>query len=54
VQGSLRAIWAANDLGRLQALSMAPALLTTGTRPEAMAEGQTAFNSGTRVKPRFR
>lgn len=54
VQGSLRAIWAANDLGRLQALSMAPAILTTGTRPEAMAEGQTAFNSGTRVKPRLR
>ena len=54
VQGSLRAIWAANDMGRLDALAMAPSILTTGTRPEALAEGQQAFASGQRIKPRLR
>ena len=54
VQGSLRAIWAANDMGRLDALAMAPSILTTGTRIEAMAEGQTAFSEGKRIKPRLR
>ncbi len=54
VQGSLRAIWTANDMGRLDALAMAPSILTTGTRPEALAEGQAAFASGERIKPRLR
>ena len=54
VQGSLRAIWAANDMGRLDALAMAPSILTAGTRPEALAEGQEAFASGERIKPRLR
>ena len=54
VQGSLRAIWAANDMGRLDALAMAPSILTTGTRPEALAQGQEAFASGERIKPRLR
>lgn len=54
VQGSLRAIWAANDMGRLDALAMAPSILTTGTRPEALAEGQAAFASGERIEPRLR
>ena len=54
VQGSLRAIWAANDMGRLDALAMAPSILTTGTRIEAMAEGQTAFSEGKRIEPRLR
>ena len=54
VQGSLRAIWAANDLGTKQALSVASSILTTGTRPEALAEGQEAFAEGRRVEPRLR
>ena len=54
VQGSLRAIWAANDMGRLDALAMAPSILTAGTRPEALAEGQEAFARGERIKPRLR
>ena len=54
VQGSLRAIWAANDMGRLDALAMAPSILAAGTRPEALAEGQAAFASGERIKPRLR
>jgi len=54
VQGSLRAIWAANDMGRLDALAMAPSILTAGTRPAALAEGQAAFARGERIKPRLR
>lgn len=54
VQASLRAIWAANDLGRLDAMAVAPAILTTGMSKQALAEGQAAFESGTRVRPRIR
>ena len=54
VQGTLRAIWAANDMGRLDALAMAPSILTTGTSVDALAEGQTAFSEGKRIEPRLR
>lgn len=54
VQGSLRAIWAANDLGRLDALAMASSILTTGTSVEAVAEGQATFSAGKRIEPRLR
>ena len=54
VQGSLRAIWAASDMGRLDALAMAPSILTTGTSIESMAEGQAAFAEGKRIEPRLR
>lgn len=54
VQGSLRAIWAANDMGRLNALSVAPAILTTGMSKGALAQGQEAFSSGKRITPRVR
>ena len=49
VQASLRAIWAANDLGRLDALSHAPSLLSTGMSKKAMTEGQALFESGKRI-----
>ena len=54
VQGTLRAIWAANDMGRLDALAMAPSILTTGTSLDALAEGQAAFSEGKRIEPRLR
>ena len=54
VQGSLRAIWAANDLGRLDALALAPAVLAAGTDSEALARGQADFESGRRISPRLR
>ena len=54
VQGTLRAIWAANDMGRLNALAMAPSILTTGTSVDALAEGQAAFSQGKRIEPRLR
>ena len=54
VQASLRSIWAANDLGTTQALSMGPSLLTTGFDMAGMEEGNAAFSSGKRIDPRIR
>ena len=54
VQGTLRAIWAANDMGRLNALAMAPSILTTGTDVAALADGAASFGGGKRIEPRTR
>jgi enoyl-CoA hydratase/carnithine racemase len=54
VQASLRSIWAANDLGTKQALSMGPSLLTTGFDMAGMEEGNADFSSGKRIDPRTR
>ncbi len=54
VQGTLRAIWAANDMGRLNALAMAPSILTTGTDVSVLAAGADSFSSGARIEPRTR
>ncbi|MGI9600673.1 MAG: enoyl-CoA hydratase/isomerase family protein [Acidimicrobiales bacterium] len=54
VQGTLRAIWAANDLSRQQALSMAPSILTTGTDVAALAAGVEDFGDQPRIEPRTR
>jgi len=54
VQATLRAIWAANDLGRLEALSVAPAILSTGFDRAGMEAGGKAFSDGVRIEPRTR
>jgi enoyl-CoA hydratase/carnithine racemase len=54
VQGTLRSLWAGREMARAQALAMAPHLVTLGNTPEAMAEGQAMFTSGTRITPRVR
>ncbi|MCB0997222.1 MAG: enoyl-CoA hydratase/isomerase family protein [Acidimicrobiales bacterium] len=54
VEGSLRAIWAAKELSRRQALEMAPHLYALGTVPEAIEEGQQAFASGQRIEWQLR
>ncbi|MEM9204643.1 MAG: enoyl-CoA hydratase/isomerase family protein, partial [Actinomycetota bacterium] len=54
VQASLRSIWAANDLGTKQALSMGPALLTTGFDLAGMEAGSDVFSSGKRIDPKIR
>jgi enoyl-CoA hydratase/carnithine racemase len=51
VQGTLRALWAAREMARAQALALAPHLVTLGNRPEAIAEGQAAFTSKARIDP---
>ena len=54
VQATLRAVWYAQDLGYRQALEVAKTLVTIGDDPAALAEGQAAFNSGTRTPWRLR
>ncbi|NIR39892.1 MAG: enoyl-CoA hydratase/isomerase family protein [Actinobacteria bacterium] len=54
VQATMRAIWAANDLGRLNAISVAPAILTTGFDRAGMEAGVESFGGGGRIEPRTR
>jgi enoyl-CoA hydratase/carnithine racemase len=54
VEGTLRALWAAREMARAQALAMAPHLVTLGNQPDALAEGQQAFASGHRIDPHVR
>jgi len=54
VQGTLRAIWAAQDLGRLAARDVAAAIYAAATDPDALAAGSDAFDSGARTEPRLR
>lgn len=54
VQTTVRTIWAARELSRQQALDLGPALLAQGVSLDAMAEGQQAFASGARIRPRVR
>jgi enoyl-CoA hydratase/carnithine racemase len=52
--GTLRAVWAANDLGRLGALSMAPSILSTSIDKDVMRAGNQAFDTQPRITPRIR
>ena len=54
VQGTLRALWAARDLPRSQALELGYAFVKMGTNRESLQEGQRAFTSGERPKWRLR
>jgi len=54
VQGTLRAIWAARDLGRLGGRSVAPSLLSTAMDSQALQEGAENFSTGERPEPRVR
>lgn len=54
VQGTLRAVWAAQDLLRPQALQMSIPLIEAGNSQEALQEGQRRFASGERVEYRLR
>ncbi|MFT5222677.1 MAG: enoyl-CoA hydratase/carnithine racemase [Glaciecola sp.] len=54
VQATVRAIWAAQDLPRPQALTMAAPLVEAGNTQASLDEGQAFFASGNRVVPRIR
>jgi enoyl-CoA hydratase/carnithine racemase len=54
IQGTLRAIWAAREMTRSQALSTAYAFVGLGTNRESIQEGQKAFASKDRPKWRLR
>jgi len=54
VQATLRTLWAARDLPANQATDLGNVFLQLGTTDEALNEGQAAFASGQRIKPRIR
>ena len=54
VQGTVRSLWAARELSRMQALDMGKVIIRLGSDPASLYAGQQAFSSGERVKPRLR
>jgi enoyl-CoA hydratase/carnithine racemase len=54
IQGTLRAIWAAQDMARRDALAAGYAFVKMGTDDESLREGQQLFSSGERPKWRLR
>jgi enoyl-CoA hydratase/carnithine racemase len=54
VQATLRSVWMGSDMGPRGAIPIAPAYLATGNNPDALRQGQDAFKSAPRVKPRIR
>lgn len=54
IQGTLRAVWGAQEMSREQALALAYAYVSMGTTQENLAEGQDKFASGERPKWRLR
>ena len=54
VQGTLRAIWAAREMSRSQALGLGYAFIGLGTNRDSIMEGQKIFSSGKRIQWRLR
>ncbi len=54
VQGTLRALWAARELSRSQAVAMGYAFIGLGTSQESISEGQRSFASKSRPQWRIR
>ncbi len=54
VQATLRTLWAARDLPGSQAIDLGNVFLQLGASPDALVEGNDAFRSGERPKPRVR
>jgi enoyl-CoA hydratase/carnithine racemase len=54
VQGTLRAVWAAQDQPRQQALAQAFAYVKLGNDADSLRQGQESFRSGERPEPRIR
>lgn len=53
-QTTVRALWAARELSRLQAISLGNELLTPGVSAKALRQGQELFASGVRAEWRLR
>ncbi len=54
VQGTVRSLWLARELGRSQALDLAKIYIGLGSDQDAIAEGQHRFEGGARITPRVR
>ena len=54
IEGTVRAIWGARELGHRQALRLGYAYVGLGTNQDSIAAGQKLFESGTRIDWRSR
>ncbi|HUF83222.1 MAG TPA: enoyl-CoA hydratase-related protein, partial [Acidimicrobiia bacterium] len=54
IQGTVRAIWAARELGQRQALRLGYSYVAMGTDQDSIAEGQKLFESGKRIDWKLR
>jgi enoyl-CoA hydratase/carnithine racemase len=54
VEGTVRAIWAGQELSRSQALAMGYSFIGLGTNAESLRQGQEQFASGRRIEWRSR
>jgi enoyl-CoA hydratase/carnithine racemase len=54
IEGTVRAIWAARELGQRQALRLGYAYVGLGTDQDSIAQGQKLFESGARIDWRLR
>jgi enoyl-CoA hydratase/carnithine racemase len=45
IQGTMKAVWTANDIGRRNALAQASSIVMLGTQADNLAAGQDAFKS---------
>jgi len=54
VQASLRSLWAARELTRMQMLDVGNSFLNLAMSKDALAEGQAVFSSGQRIDPTIR
>jgi enoyl-CoA hydratase/carnithine racemase len=54
IEGTVRAIWGARELGHRQALRLGYAYVGLGTDPDSIAEGQRLFESAGRIDWRLR
>lgn len=54
IQGTVRAIWGAREMGGRQALRLGYAYIAMGTNPDSIAEGQKTFESGKRIDWKLR
>jgi len=54
IQGTVRALWSAREMGARRALRFGYTYVAMGTSPDSIAEGQRAFESGQRIEWRLR
>jgi enoyl-CoA hydratase/carnithine racemase len=54
IEGTVRAIWGAREMGGRQALKLGYAYIAMGTNPDSIAEGQKIFESGKRIDWKLR
>ncbi|MGZ4735313.1 MAG: enoyl-CoA hydratase/isomerase family protein [Acidimicrobiia bacterium] len=54
IQGTVRAVWGAREMGGRQALRLGYAYIAMGTNPDSIAAGQKTFESGKRIDWKLR